>query len=184
MNLLSSHDIVRLRTALAVDADYRSMSREQQLAIEFTQEALDTAIVKEKLCAAIQYAVPGMPSLYYGDEQGMYGVSDPFNRAFFTESDCGLYEWYADLAAFRNENSAMSTGEAEFMAPSGDILAVLRWNHNDRDAFGHPAPRNACLCVINRSDKDSCFECDCSSAGIGLYNGWIAARDASFIKLL
>ena len=90
----------------------------------------------------------------------------------------------AELKKLRNENSAMSTGEVQFMAASEDILLVLRWNHNDRDAFGRPAQRNACLCVVNRSRRDSCFEADCSNAGIGRYSGWIQAESARYVKLI
>ncbi len=184
MNLLGSHDVVRLRTTLAVDADYKNMPREEQLKIKFSDEELKKAIDREKLCAAVQYAVPGIPSLYYGDEQGMCGVCDPFNRGFFREEDCGLYEWYCSLAEFRNRNSAMSRGLVQFMAPAEDILLVLRWNHQGRDAFGKTAGRNACLCVINRGEERADFEADCSAAGIDLYRGTIDACSAKYIKLL
>lgn len=183
MNLLGSHDVVRLRSAIAVDADYGEMSREEQLKIQFDDEALNKAVELEKLCAAIQYAIPGIPSLYYGDEQGMKGVSDPFNREFFREEDCGLYRWYSSLAEFRNKNSAMSLGQVQFMAPSEDILLVLRWNHMGKDAFGKAAGRNACLCVINRGEERAEFEADCSAAGIGFYRGYIEGCSAKYIKL-
>ena len=38
-----------------------------------------------KMASAIQYTLPGVPSLYYGDEAGMEGYQDPFNR--------GCYPW-------------------------------------------------------------------------------------------
>ena len=184
MNLLGSHDVVRLRTILAKDLPYKDMSRQQQLELCFTEEEMQEAVIKEKLGAAIQYAIPGIPSLYYGDEQGMAGLRDPFNRGFFHESDCGLKEWYSELGAFRNDNSAMSTGEVQFMAVSEDILLILRWNDHYRDAFMKPAERNACLCVINRGSEGAYYQCDCSNAGIGLYDGWVNGRTAGFIKLI
>ena len=183
MNLLGSHDVVRLRTTIAADANYKGMSREEQLKIQFSDEVLKKAVELEKLCAAVQYAIPGIPSLYYGDEQGMCGVCDPFNRGFFREEDCGLYEWYSSLAKFRNENPAMSLGQVQFMAPSEDILLVLRCNNMGKDAFGKAAAQNACLCVINRGEERVDFEADCSVAGIGLYRGSIAACCANYIKL-
>ena len=183
MNLLGSHDVVRLRSIIAVDADYKNLSREEQLKISFTEQQLKKAVELEKLCAAIQYAVPGIPSLYYGDEQGMCGVCDPFNRGFFRQDDWELYQWYCSLAQFRNENPAMSLGFVQFMAPSEDILLVLRWNNKGKDAFGASAAPNACLCVINKGKEKAEFEADCSSAGIGLYRGCIDACTAKYIKL-
>ena len=183
MNLLGSHDVVRIRTAAAADVNFRSLSREQQLELEISDEALDEALEKEKICAAVQYAVPGVPSLYYGDEQGMCGVSDPFNRQCFRESDCGLYEWYRGLGAFRRANPAMRTGAAAFIACSADVLLILRWNEKGRDAFGNEKGENVCLCAVNRGEHAEDFVCDLGCAGLGAYRGSIAARSAEYIRL-
>ena len=48
-----------------------------------------------KLAAVLQYTLPGVPSLYYGDETGAEGYSDPFNRApFNADGDAELTELY------------------------------------------------------------------------------------------
>ena len=59
MNLLGSHDVDRLRTALAADRNLRELSREDQLKYEFSEGALSRALQQERLCAAIQFAIPG-----------------------------------------------------------------------------------------------------------------------------
>ena len=99
MNLLGSHDVERLKSALATDVYIKSLPREEQLKLRFSPEALQKAVRLEKLGAALQFSLPGVPSIYYGDEQGMEGVGDPFNRAPFREGDEELHEYYVNLSA-------------------------------------------------------------------------------------
>lgn len=182
MNLLGSHDVERLRSALASDVDIRSLSREEQLRIEFPPERLERALALEKLCAAIQFSVPGVPSIYYGDEQGMCGVCDPFNRLPFKEGERELSEYYAELSARRNAAPALSTGEAAFMAESRDVLLILRYCADGRDAFGAEGEDGAYLTVVNRgAESDYCA--DCSAAGLGEYRGRIKALTAETVRL-
>lgn len=182
MNLLGSHDVERLRTALATSTVIRGLSREEQLKLEISDAALDEAIALEKLCAAVQFSVPGVPSVYYGDEQGMCGVCDPFNRLPFKEGSTELRDWYAALAALRNSAPTLSTGMAEFMAPTADILLILRYISGGKDAFGLAAENGAYLCVVNRGEAAK-FRADCTGAGKGWLSGSIAARSAQLIRL-
>ncbi len=183
MNLLGTHDVERLRSALATDAVIRELPREQQLELEFSEEALQGALELEALCAAVQFALPGVPSIYYGDEQGMCGVCDPFNRLPFKEGSRELHDCYAALAKLRNGAAALSTGFAEFAAASGEVLLILRWTSGGRDAFGAAAADGAYLAVINRGDSAARFTADCSAAGRGGFDGCIAARSAEIYRL-
>ena len=183
MNLLGSHDVDRLRSALSVDFDIRALSREEQMKIRFSQPSLEHAMKMEKLAAAIQFAIPGVPSVYYGDEQGMCGVCDPFNRQPFKEGDSELFEYYCALSAQRSSSVAMSTGEACFMAASSDVLMILRYISDGRDAFGAESENGAYLTVINRSGQKKSYDADCSDALCGLVTGIIPACSAETIKL-
>ncbi len=183
MNLLGSHDVDRLRSALATDTVIRDLQREDQLKLSFPQERLDQAIEQEKLCAAIQFTVPGVPSVYYGDEQGMIGVCDPFNRAPFRLGDKGLHDCYANYAAIRNSSAALSTGHARFMAASADVLLILRWIEGGRDVFGERAEDAVYLAVINRGDGPVRYTADCTAAGRGYVCGSIGPCKAEILKL-
>lgn len=183
MNLLGSHDVDRLRTALATPVHLRSLSREDQVKMEFSQEDLDKALVLERLCAVLQFAIPGVPSIYYGDEQGMCGVNDPFNRQPFKEGDRSLHDHYAKLAKLRNESAVLSTGEAEFMAVNKDVLLILRYISGGMDALGQNAQDGAYLAVVNRGEKAYSYAADCRSAGCGCYTGSIGPMSAEIIKL-
>ncbi len=173
MNLLGSHDVERLRSALATDVSIKSFSREEQLRLPFSPEALEHAVELEKLCSVIQFALPGVPSIYYGDEQGMCGVGDPFNRAPFREERQDLHDWYAALAAQRNAAPALSTGHVKFAAVSGGVLLILRYITEGKDVFGEPAENGVYLAVVNRDAEPAAYTMDCSEAGCGLIHGCI-----------
>lgn len=169
MNLLSSHDLDRIRTALATDVTVRSLTREQQLQLEFTDEAYEKAVALEKLAATVQFAIPGVPCLYYGDEQGMTGLCDPFNRLPFREDteNTGLQEFYSGLISVRNGSDALKNGKAEFIPLSADVLAILRYTEE-----------NAALAIINRGAEAFDYSVDCKKAERGTIKGRIASCTA------
>ncbi len=142
MNLLSSHDVERLHTALGAKGNVKSLSRAEQAAFALTPEESERATALQKLCAAIQYCVPGVPCLYYGDEECLDGAGDPFDRAPFEPSCAGLHNFYARLGEIRNASTAMLSGEVEFSAPNPDVLIIRREAENDCVA-----------CVINRGHE-------------------------------
>ena len=135
------------------------------------------------LCAAIQFALPGVPSIYYGDEQGMCGVRDPFNRMPFKEGHRQLHEYYAALAKMRRSADALSTGKVRFLAANGDMLLILRYITDGKDVFGQPAENGVFLAVINRGDTEAVFSVDCSEVGPGQIKGKIDACSAEILVL-
>ena len=183
MNLLGSHDVERIRTALATSQTLKGMSREDQLKVPFSEEALEHALTMEKLCAVIQFSLPGVPSIYYGDEQGMCGVNDPFNRQVFRRDRKDLFYFYADLAGKRSSSPALSVGQIRFQAENRDLLLILRWICGGRDAFGLPAKDGVYLAVVNRSDCAADYTADCREAGCGFVRGSIGPYGAEIRKL-
>ena len=183
MNLLGSHDTDRLRSALATDKVIRSLTREEQLALVFPEEKLREAVQKEKMCAVVQFSIPGVPSIYYGDEQGMCGVCDPFNRLPFREDCAELHDHYAALAKLRLSADALSTGEVRYSAPCADVLLILRYITGGRDALGESAADGVYLSVVNRSALEIPFEADCREAKCGIYRGTAKPLRGEIIKL-
>ena len=184
MNLLGSHDVDRIRTAMAAPTTLRALSRVEQLSYPFRAEDLAQALEREKLCAALQFAIPGVPSVYYGDEQGMWGTGDPFNRGPFREGDRELYDFYSALAARRNQNSCLQTGEAVFAACSPEVLTVLRYVNQESDVFGEKTENGAWLLVLNRSQSEQPWQADASAAGGTLLHGRIGPCRAEWLQLV
>ncbi len=151
MNLLSSHDIPRIRTMLAIAPEAMPGERAEQVARVVTPEEDFKGAQLQKLASALSFCVPGVPSVYYGDETGMNGFRDPFNRAPFHYGKNSLVDWYAKLGQLRNKHTALSTGAMGVCAANSDTLLVLRSITNGLDVFGEKADSSSLLMVINRS---------------------------------
>ena len=83
MNLLGSHDRVRILNAMAgYDQEgIAQMDRAEAAHIRLTPEQREAAQVKVLEAFRLLCALPGAPTVYYGDELGMEGMADPWNRA-------------------------------------------------------------------------------------------------------
>ncbi len=81
MNLIGTHDTPRVLTVLS--GVNLPKDPAQQVALKLTDEQL--SIAKQRLTVAdiLMFTLPGIPSVYYGDEAGMEGGHDPLNRQFF-----------------------------------------------------------------------------------------------------
>ena len=152
MNLLSSHDRPR---ALAILADVGDMEPEriQRRAFDLTPEAY--ALGKRRLIAAwrLVCALPGMPSVYYGDEAGLYGMSDPFCRGTYPwgREDKGLVGAFREAMQRRAQSTALRTGTMRLGAAGADVVTVTREVVQGRDAFGNTAPDEVVALAVNRA---------------------------------
>lgn len=152
MNLLSTHDVARIRTVLGSELNGRGVDRDVQAYFQLSDRRNHRGGLLQRIAAAIQFALPGIPAVYYGDEVGMTGMLDPFNRRTFKEEDKKLAAWYRALIRIRNAYHAMGTGHAAFYSGDGNVIAILRYCLGGADAFGHLAPAQAVLTVCNPSD--------------------------------
>ena len=129
MNLMGSHDTARLRTVLGSGLHGEGMSREEQAAFALTPEQDARGKELQRLCAAVQFALPGMPCIYYGDEEGMQGFRDPFCREPYVKAPAkeSLRAFYTKLAHARNGSKVLCKGDAAFAAYGADVAVVLRY---------------------------------------------------------
>lgn len=151
-NLLSSHDVERVRTALSVRIDPHELSREQQASFVISDDQNKKGSQRQRLAAILQYCLPGVPCIYYGDERGMNGFLDPFNRETFQEAPYDLTQDYRQLAQLRKSADALQTGHAVFFAPDTDCIGVLRYVIGGRDALDRPAQDGVYFVAVNRSE--------------------------------
>ncbi len=125
MNLLGTHDTPRILTALVDDFE----GSRAEYANRHLTEA-QRALAKKRLFAAsfLQYTLPGAPSLYYGDEAGMEGYKDPFNRRTFPwgREDTELLAHYRALGALRKEQPSLCLGDIHFFKTVGGRLGFSR----------------------------------------------------------
>ncbi|TCO56313.1 alpha amylase N-terminal ig-like domain-containing protein [Caldanaerobacter subterraneus] len=145
MNLLGSHDTMRILTVFG----YNSADNSQN-----SQEAYDLAVKRLKLAAILQMGYPGMPSIYYGDEAGLSGGNDPDNRRTspWGREDTDLQEFFKKVVNIRNENQVLKTGDLVTLYAKGDVYAFGRRVINGKDIFGKSYPDSVAIVVINKGD--------------------------------
>ncbi len=154
MNLLSSHDIERIRTALGTKLDPHTLTREQQASFRLSDSQNEKGAVLQRLAAVLQFALPGVPCIYYGDETGMTGFLDPFNRGPYHQAPHSLTAHYKKISQARNASDAMTTGHAAFYAPDTDCIGILRYIIDGTDAFGDEAVNGIRFVAVNRSSEE------------------------------
>ncbi len=105
MNLLGSHDTVRSMTRLVGLEENNDRVWQVNHHI-LNHYEYNLAKNRLKIASVIQYFLPGIPSLYYGDEVGLVGYKDPFNRCCFPwdNEDKDLLNHFQVLGKVRMDN--------------------------------------------------------------------------------
>ena len=127
MNFLSTHDTERGITAIAGEPA-NGRDRYWQSKRMIPGDRIDDALRRVLLAYAMLYTLPGVPCVYYGDEIGMQGYRDPFNRAFFCwdSHEKRLKPVLAQLAQLRHTCEAFRTGELRVLRAQDGILHYQR----------------------------------------------------------
>ncbi len=133
LNLIGSHDRERILTAMAAEED------------------LESAVRKVKLLSALQYALPGVPCIYYGDEAGLAGGADPENRSGFPwgSENLDLAYHYRMLGLIYDEHPALKDGGFEMLSGEEGISEdVFAFTRSGKDSAGN---EETLLVLANRS---------------------------------
>ncbi len=128
MNHIGTHDTERAITILAGEPAGQN-GREWQSAHSLSPQQRALGVKRMKLASLLQFTLPGVPCIYYGDEAGAQGYKDPFNRTAFPwgREDQELLSWYRTLGALRREyRSILAEGEFLPLAAEEDLLLYLR----------------------------------------------------------
>ena len=127
MNFLSTHDTERGITAIAGEPA-NGRDRYWQSKRMIPGDRIDDALRRVLLAYAMLYTLPGVPCVYYGDEIGMQGYRDPFNRAYFdwNSTERRLRVPLSNLARLRRSCDAFDGGSMELVEASADVLHYRR----------------------------------------------------------
>jgi glycosidase len=112
MNHIGTHDTARILTRL-INFELEHKPREIQAGYKLSENEYNHAKTLLKTATVLQYTLPGFPSVYYGDEAGLEGGSDPFNRAFYPwgNEDKTLIAWYKKLGEIRHSLPCLKDGK-------------------------------------------------------------------------
>ena len=126
MNVLSTHDSTRIITLLGrrVTVTDKDLMAEEKLDGFEYQRGKE----REKLATVLQFFLYGVPSVYYGDEEGLEGDLDPYNRRCFNweKGDKDLTAHYIKLAQIRKGNEVFKDGVINIVKADKGLFVFSR----------------------------------------------------------
>lgn len=137
MNELSNHDHSRFLTRTN-----RRVGRVNTLGPEAANEGIHKAVMREAV--VIQMTWPGAPTVYYGDEAGLCGFTDPDNRRTYPwgREDRELIAFHKAMIAIHKEYQELKTGSIKSLDQDYNFLSYGRFDDN-----------GVCVVVINNREE-------------------------------
>lgn len=137
MNELSNHDHSRFLTRTNGTA-----GRVGTHGSEAAEYGVNFGIFREAV--VVQMTWPGAPTVYYGDEAGVCGFTDPDNRRTYPwgKEDVVLVDFHRDMIRIHKENEALRTGSLKLLQGEKDILCYGRFNRTQQF-----------IVILNNSDE-------------------------------
>lgn len=150
MNFISTHDTERALTRLGgEDVGWHDKNWQAERRLNGAEYLYGTALLK---CAMVlQFFLPGIPSIYYGDEAGMEGYRDPFNRRCYPwgEENLELIEFVKQLSAVRKGSRAFEQGNFMFIECDDNVCVFARYDK---------ITRYAAIIYLNKSTRGRTFK--------------------------
>ena len=153
LNIIGSHDVPRILTLLAEAPPEETHSKQSAFKHRLTPAQRELGLARLKLVVLWQMTFPGAPCIYYGDEAGVEGYSDPLNRRTYPwgREDKELLAWYKKLVGLRRRHQVLRTGEWLLLEANDDVYGYVRRIRHGLDIFGDLAADNTAVIVFNRS---------------------------------
>ena len=157
MNILGTHDTVRILTVIG--GIY--CNNKEEMASEgayLSEKDKKTAIEKLKMAATLQFTLPGVPCIYYGDENGMEGHIDPFCRRCFDWEHLNedLIGFYSKLGDIREKyRDIFKDGDFKEISVNESLIFYKR-TKNKSNIYVY-ANNSSSIYQLNL--KGNCFDC-------------------------
>jgi alpha-glucosidase len=138
MNQLSNHDHSRFLTRTN-----RKVGRLHTSGHKAASAGTDKSVMR--LAVLIQMTWPGSPCVYYGDEAGLAGWTDPDDRRPYPwgNEDREMIDFHKCLIAIRSKSPGLRRGSLEYLAAETGLIAYCRYLGVDKY-----------ITVINNSDRE------------------------------
>ena len=149
MNFLGTHDTARILTVLG--ADEPPASKEERASFRLSPAQRERGVALLRLAALALFSFPGVPTVFYGDEAGMEGWEDPFNRGTYPwgREDTAIRDYFAQLSGLRKQRSSLRRGGIRWLEAQGRLTAYIRETAGERS-----------VTVLNAGDTEQPFEMD------------------------
>ena len=138
MNELSNHDHSRFLTRTN-----RTVGRTNTLGPEAANNNVNKAVFKEAV--VMQMTLPGAPTVYYGDEAGVCGFTDPDNRRTYPwgHEDTELIDFHRAAIKMHKENDVLRKGSYKSLYSAYNVVAYGRFTSDD-----------AAIIIVNNNDDE------------------------------
>ena len=130
LNLLGSHDKPRIASVLGGGPNESQLPEEERGRFRLDENSMGLAKGRFWLATLMQMTFPGVPSIYYGDEYGLEGLSDPGNRRTLPTPedarDRDMLTMVRNTSMLRRALPFLIDGTLESSALNDDVLCVKR----------------------------------------------------------
>ena len=144
MNVLGTHDTPRILTVLSGKT---CTDKDEMAASKLTETERELAKKKQKMAAVLQYTMPGVPCVYYGDEIGMEGYQDPFCRRCYdwNSPESELLDFYRLLGEIRTQKLKKFFTDGEYNEIFADVSCLV---------FERRTPEGAVYVFVNNGASE------------------------------
>lgn len=138
MNELSNHDHSRFLTRTN-----KKVGRTNTLGPHAANEGINKAVMREAV--TMQMTWPGAPTIYYGDEAGVCGFTDPDNRRTYPwgHEDMEMIQFHKEMIRIHKESPEILTGSLKYLIGEYNIIGYGRFNKNGQT-----------IVVVNNNDYE------------------------------
>lgn len=161
MNLLGTHDTKRLLTELSgVDESNFTDAQKRKYKLNCEQKAL--AYKRLWLALIWQMTFCGLPGVYYGDEAGLQGFADPFNRGTYPwdREEEKAFQYYWRLSRIRRRYLVLRHGTWKPLLANSEMIAYGRYYEEDK-----------AIILLNRSESTQKFTLKSQEAFADILSG-------------
>lgn len=157
MNFLSTHDIERALTVFGGESSH-GKDKDWQSEKYLTHEQYEHGKTVFKNAMILQFFLPGVPCIYYGDEAGLQGYRDPFNRRCYPwgHEDQDMLTYVKHISKARQSLKDYMTGAFRFVECEDNYVAFLRYNSDERSAL---------IVILNKGDWNVSLDVNVASDG-------------------
>ena len=151
MNELSNHDHSRFLTRTN-----HVVGRVADKGPEAANNGVRKSVLREAV--VMQMTWVGAPTIYYGDEAGVCGFTDPDNRRTYPwgHEDMELIKFHKDMIKIHKENKELKIGSTKFLYKDYNVIAYGRFTLDSQ-----------CVIIVNNNDSEREVNFKVLDIGIG-----------------
>lgn len=160
MNELSNHDHSRFLTRTN-----RKVGRVSYAGAAAASQGINPAVMREAV--VIQMTWPGAPTVYYGDEAGVCGFTDPDNRRTYPwgKEDQQMLDFHRSMIKLHKEYEVIRKGSHNFL-----------WNDYQGLSYGRFSDNEQMIVILNNLAEDREIEVEVWQTGISRQEDTVLER--------